>query len=149
MRILYVLNGFDRGGAEHGLLTLVENGAFEDHDLRVLAFCRGRGDLADKIGAALGNQVQFVTRSDALTFWACSAGFFSILRTAFTFRPQKMVLSLKQANVVGRVGCDFDAAHHLRGLRAHCGIPSSPVPGTLRAAIASAIEARRRSLGRL
>ena len=36
MRILYVLNGFDQGGAEHGLLTLVENGAFEDHDLRVL-----------------------------------------------------------------------------------------------------------------
>ena len=102
MRILYVLNGFDRGGAEHGLLTLLENGAFEHHDLRVLAFCRGRGDLADKIGAALGTQVQFVTRSDALTFWACSAGFFSILRTAFTFRPQKMVLSLKQANVVGR-----------------------------------------------
>ena len=102
MRILYVLNGFDRGGAEHGLLTLVENGAFEDHDLRVLAFCRGQGDLADKIGAALGTQVQFVTRSDALTFWACSAGFFSILRTAFLFRPQKIVLSLKQANVVGR-----------------------------------------------
>ena len=34
MRILYVLNGFDQGGAEHGLLTLVENGAFEDHDLQ-------------------------------------------------------------------------------------------------------------------
>jgi glycosyltransferase involved in cell wall biosynthesis len=102
MRILYVLNGFDRGGAEHGLLTLIENGAFENHDLRVLAFCRGRGDLADKIGAALGNQVQFVTRSDSLTLWACAAGFFSILRTAFMFRPQKMVLSLKQANVVGR-----------------------------------------------
>jgi glycosyltransferase involved in cell wall biosynthesis len=102
MRILYVVNGFDRGGAEHGLLTLVESGAFEDHDLRVLAFCRGRGDLADKIGAALGKRVQFVTDSDTLTFWACSAGFFSILRTAFAFRPQKMVLSLKQANVVGR-----------------------------------------------
>jgi glycosyltransferase involved in cell wall biosynthesis len=102
MRILYVLNGFDPGGAEHGLLRLVESGAFEDHDLRVLAFCRGQGDLADRIGAALGTRVQFVTRSDALTFWACSAGFFSILRTAFAFRPQKMVLSLKQANVVGR-----------------------------------------------
>ena len=47
MRILYVVNGFDRGGAEHGLLTLVENGAFEQHELRVLALCRGRGDLAD------------------------------------------------------------------------------------------------------
>jgi glycosyltransferase involved in cell wall biosynthesis len=107
MRILYVLNGFDRGGAEHGLLTLVENGAFKDHDLRVLALCRGRGDLADRIGATLGKRVQFVTNGDTLTFWACSAGFFSILRTAVAFRPQKMVLSLKQANVVGRMAALF------------------------------------------
>lgn len=102
MRILYVVNGFDRGGAEHGLLTLVKSGAFEGHELRVLAFCRGRGDLADRICATLGKRVQFVTHNNELTFWACSAGFFSVLRTAFAFRPQKMVLSLKQANVVGR-----------------------------------------------
>ena len=107
MRILYVINGFDPGGAEHGLLTLVESGAFEGHDLRVLSFCRGRGDLADTIAARLGNRVQFVTNGDTLTLWACSAGFFSILRTAFSFRPQKMVLSLKQANVVGRVAAMF------------------------------------------
>jgi glycosyltransferase involved in cell wall biosynthesis len=103
MRILYVVNGFDHGGAEHGLLTLVENGAFEGHDLRVLAFCRGRGELADMIAARLGKRVRFVTNGETLTFWACSAGFFSILRSAFSFRPQKMVLSLKQANVVGRL----------------------------------------------
>jgi glycosyltransferase involved in cell wall biosynthesis len=101
-RVLYVVNGFDPGGAEHGFLTLVENGAFENHDLRVLAFCRGRGDLADRIAARLGKQVQFATNGDSLTFWACAAGLFSILRTALSFRPQKMVLSLKQANVVGR-----------------------------------------------
>ena len=67
MRILYVVNGFDPGGAEHGFLTLVENGAFEGHDLRVLAFCRGRGDLADRIGARLGKRVHFVTTGDTLT----------------------------------------------------------------------------------
>jgi glycosyltransferase involved in cell wall biosynthesis len=103
MRILYVINGFDHGGAEHGLLTLVENGAFEEHDLRVVAFCRGRGDLADRIAARLGKRVHFVTNGDTPTVWACAAGFFSILRTAFSFRPQKMVLSLKQANVMGRL----------------------------------------------
>ena len=102
MRILYVVNGFDQGGAEHGLLRLIENGAFEDHELRVLAFCRGRGDLADLVVARLGKRVHFVTNGDTLTLWACSAGFFSILRTSFAFRPQKIVLSLKQANVVGR-----------------------------------------------
>ena len=83
-------------------MTLVENGAFEGHDLRVLAFCRGRGDLADLVAARLGKRVHFVTNGDTLTVWACSAGFLSILRTSFIFRPQKIVLSLKQANVVGR-----------------------------------------------
>jgi glycosyltransferase involved in cell wall biosynthesis len=102
MRILYVINGLDRGGAEHGFLTLVENGAFEGHDLRVLAFCRGRGELADALVARLGRRVQFATNGNTLTLWACSAGFFNILRTSLAFRPQKMVLSLKQANVVGR-----------------------------------------------
>ena len=102
MRILYVVNGFEQGGAERGLLKLLETGAFEDHELRILALCRGRGDLASRIVDRLGEQVQFVTESDALTFRACSAGFFSILRTSFAFRPQKLVLSLKQANVVGR-----------------------------------------------
>ena len=102
MRILYVLNGFDQGGAERGLLKLVENGAFEGHDLRVLALCRGRGDLASVFSDRLGQRVQFITERETLTAWACSAGFFRILRTSFAFRPQKMVLSLKQANVVGR-----------------------------------------------
>jgi glycosyltransferase involved in cell wall biosynthesis len=103
MRILYVTNGFDPGGAEHGLLTLVETGAFEGHDLRVLAFCRGHGDLPDLIAARLGKRLQFVTNGDALTIWACAAGFVCVLRAAFSFRPEKMVLSLKQANVVGRL----------------------------------------------
>jgi glycosyltransferase involved in cell wall biosynthesis len=103
MRILYVVNGFDHGGAEHGLLTLVENGAFEGHDLRVLALCRGRGDLANTIAARLGTRVRFVTDGDRLTLWACAAGFVSVLRTGLSFRPQTMVLSLKQANVVGRL----------------------------------------------
>ena len=103
MRILYVVNGFDRGGAEHGLVTLLENGAFEGHELRVLALCRGRGDLADMIVTRLGSRVRFVTNGDTLTLRACAAGFFSILRTGVSFRPQKMVLSLKQANVVGRL----------------------------------------------
>jgi glycosyltransferase involved in cell wall biosynthesis len=102
VRILYVVNGFEQGGAERGLLKLLDNGAFENHDLRVLALCRGRGNLASVIADRLGQRVRFVTDSETLTLWACSAGFFEILRTSFAFRPQKLVLSLKQANVVGR-----------------------------------------------
>src|SRR5579862_8156972 len=103
MRVLYVINGFDPGGAEHGLVTLVESGAFDGHDLRILALCRGRGELADRIARKLGEDVRFVTTGETLTLWACVAGFFAVVRAALPFRPQKMVLSLKQANVVGRL----------------------------------------------
>ena len=49
MRILYVINGFDPGGAEHGLLTLVDSGFFAGHDLKILALCQGRGHLASRM----------------------------------------------------------------------------------------------------
>jgi glycosyltransferase involved in cell wall biosynthesis len=104
VRILYVINGFDPGGAEHGLLTLIEHGAFEGHNLRVLALCRGRGGLADRVVENLGSErVHFVTSCERLTIQACVAGFFRIFVEALSLRPEKIVLSLKQANLVGRL----------------------------------------------
>jgi glycosyltransferase involved in cell wall biosynthesis len=104
VRILYIINGFDPGGAEHGLLTLIEHGAFQGHNLRVLALCRGRGGLADRIVEKLGRErVRFVTNCELLTIQACMAGFFRIFVEALSLRPEKIVLSLKQANLVGRL----------------------------------------------
>lgn len=103
MRILYVINSFDPGGAEHGLLTLIESGGFDGHELRVLALCRGRGPLADKFVERLGSEhVRFVSMNERLTLWASALGFFRILITSAFFQPHKLILSLKQANVVGR-----------------------------------------------
>jgi glycosyltransferase involved in cell wall biosynthesis len=108
VRILYVINGFDSGGAEHGLLTLVESGCFDGHDVRLLAFCKGRGELADKVLQKLGSdRVQFVTLRKDLTIWGCVAGFCCLFVMATRFRPCKMILSLKQANVVGRLAAIF------------------------------------------
>ena len=45
MRILYFIYGFDPGGAEHGLLTLLRAGFFSGHQVKILACCRGRGGL--------------------------------------------------------------------------------------------------------
>jgi glycosyltransferase involved in cell wall biosynthesis len=104
VRILYVINGFDPGGAEHGLLTLIEHDAFEGHNLHVLALCRGRGGLADRVVENLGKgRVHFVTNRELLTIQACMAGFFRIFVEALSLRPKKIVLSLKQANLVGRL----------------------------------------------
>jgi glycosyltransferase involved in cell wall biosynthesis len=111
-RILYVINGFDPGGAEHGLLTLLQGRFFEGHDLRILAFCRGRGALAERITAAVGpSNVTIVSDAPALTLPICVAGLAAMWREQRRWRPQVVVLSLKQANVVGRlVACCFPSS---------------------------------------
>ena len=149
MRVLFVINGFDPGGAEHGLLTLVENGAFEDHELQSARLLPRPRRSRGRVAARLGKRVQFVTNGDTLTLWACSAGFFSILRTAFSFRPQKMVLSLKQANVVGRSAAMLMPRLTCVAFEHIGGVPCAPVPGALRTAPAPALHARRRGVGRL
>lgn len=108
-RILYVINGFDPGGAEHGLLTLLQSQFFAGHDIRILALCRGRGALAERIAAAVGPEnVTIVSDSVALTLRGCLAGLAAMWRQQWQWRPQLVVLSLKQANVVGRlVACCF------------------------------------------
>ena len=108
MRLLYVINGFDPGGAEHGLLTLVEQGFFDGHDLRVLAFCHGRGPLADRIRAALGDErVLIVNGGKRLSARACASGAWAAWRQFRQWRPDVAVLSLKQANVIGRAVAVF------------------------------------------
>lgn len=108
MRLLYVINGFDPGGAEHGLLTLVEQGFFDGHDLRVLAFCHGRGPLADRIRAALGDErVLIVNAGKRLSARACVSGAWAVWQQFRQWRPDVAVLSLKQANVIGRAVAVF------------------------------------------
>lgn len=108
-RILYVINGFDPGGAEHGLLTLVRSGFFAGHDLSVMGLCRGRGALADEIASALGQgRFELVASGDRLTFRDCCLGAVALWRALRRQRPDLVILSLKQANVVGRaVLCAF------------------------------------------
>lgn len=104
MRILYFINGFDPGGAEHGLLTLVESGFFSGHDLRVIGICRGRGGLADALRTAFGEgYLKIVDDREDLTLRACILSAFALAREIRLFRPDVVVLSLKQANVIGRL----------------------------------------------
>jgi glycosyltransferase involved in cell wall biosynthesis len=108
-RVLYVINGFDPGGAEHGLLTLLQHEFFGGHDLRVLAFCRGRGALATRITEAVGAENVVIASPGAdLTARALLAGARALWREHRQWHPDVVVLSLKQANIVGRlVACAF------------------------------------------
>lgn len=103
MRVLYFINGFDPGGAEHGLLTLVESGFFTGHTLRVIGMCRGRGNLADALRIVMGREnVRVVDEQEDLSLRACVLSTLALAREIRRFRPDIVVLSLKQANVVGR-----------------------------------------------
>ncbi|MDO8421534.1 MAG: glycosyltransferase [Parvibaculum sp.] len=103
MRILYVINGFDPGGAEHGLLTLIQAGFFRGHELKVLGFCYGRGNLAERISEAVGAQNLIIAKDDQdLSLMGVLQGAGALRRLLRKWRPTTVVLSLKQANVVGR-----------------------------------------------
>jgi glycosyltransferase involved in cell wall biosynthesis len=112
LRILYVINGFDPGGAEHGLLTLLEDGFFDGHDLKILGLCRGRGTLVSRIAHAAGPaNIVLASNSERLTSRACVNGAQILWRQHRDWRPDIVVLSLKQANVIGRaVACLFPSS---------------------------------------
>lgn len=112
MRILYVINGFDPGGAEHGLLTLLQDGFFTGHDLKILGLCRGRGALASRIAQAVGPaNIVLASTGERLTSRACVEGAKILWRQHLHWRPDLVVLSLKQANVIGRaVACLFPSS---------------------------------------
>ena len=103
MRILYVINGFNQGGAEHGFLTLLRNDFFSGHDLTVVGLCRGSGTLANDVEDLVGPE-HFVVAdpSQVLTYSSLFKGVVSLKREVARRRPDIVVLSLKQANIVGR-----------------------------------------------
>lgn len=108
MRILYFINGFDPGGAEHGLLTLLQAGFFSGHELKILACCRGRGALADEIAAKVGEHNLILTsQSEEPSLRTFVSTFFVMLRLIREWRPDMVVLSLKQANLLGRFAAMF------------------------------------------
>src|SRR6266436_5405461 len=113
MRVLYVINGFDPGGAEHGLLSLIREGFFSSVDIRIFAFCHGRGDLAEGIERCAGaNRVHIVSRNETLSWPTVFAATFQLARELDRWKPQIVVLSLKQANVVGRMVLTFFPGIH-------------------------------------
>lgn len=103
-----MINGFNHGGAEQGLLTLIRDGFFDGHELVVFGLCRGNGALYDDIAASLpSGRLRLVTKSTSLSFGALIRGVATIVRAVRRERPAMVVLSLKQANIVGRLALLF------------------------------------------
>lgn len=102
-RVLYVLNGFMRGGAEIGLLTLLQNGFLKNVDFRILVFFRGNETLRNQILDIIGEERLIeISPSPRMKPVHLAGGFVQILALLRDFQPRTVILSLKQANIVGR-----------------------------------------------
>ncbi len=107
-KVLYVINGFMRGGAEQGLLTILDNGFMKDADFRVFAFMRGHGTLYDALCERIGaDRVTLVSNAPKLTLPSLFLGTLQLFWTVLTWRPRVCVLSLKQSNIAGRFVLGF------------------------------------------
>ncbi len=103
-RVVYLINGFDAGGAEHGLLTLIRSGFFAGCELRIVAFCIGNPALAAQIRQSVGEDNLIVARATRqLTLTGMMLGALQLATLIRRFRPHSVVASLKQANIVGRI----------------------------------------------
>jgi glycosyltransferase involved in cell wall biosynthesis len=109
MRILYVINGFNQGGAEHGFVTLLENDFFRGHDLSVIALCRGTSELGDTVRGIVGpDRFRLADSAETLTLASLIKSLGVLSNEIANRRPDVAILSLKQSNIVGRmVLCRF------------------------------------------
>lgn len=101
-RVLYLINGFKRGGAEKGLLHLVQHGAFAGCDLKVLSIIRDQGAHVSDLTAA-GVAVEHLSHGHRMSPWQWLRAIPRFRRELKRFAPDLLVLSLPQANIAGRI----------------------------------------------
>jgi glycosyltransferase involved in cell wall biosynthesis len=111
MKILYVINSFQDGGAELGLLTLVENGFFTGHDVIVLALARDVGTVRQRLidisgvkgERGAGIEVRWLFEASKLRDTHLPLGMLRLVKVLKQEQPDVLVLSLPQANLIGRI----------------------------------------------
>jgi len=104
MKVFYLLNGFSNGGAELGLVTLVENGFFEGTDLMICGLVRDEGWVQRRLAKELGaDRVINLFEGKAVDGVRMLHAMPRIFKILAEFKPDLMILSLPQANIVGRL----------------------------------------------
>lgn len=101
-RVVYVINSFDRGGAEAGLIQMVRGGVFADCELLIVGLVRGVGGLDKKL-AELGHVpvvLQDVPRMRQKHLPLLLFRLWQLLRRR---APDVVIASLPQANLLSRL----------------------------------------------
>jgi glycosyltransferase involved in cell wall biosynthesis len=101
-RLVYFLNAFDRGGAELGLVFLARSGFFDPFDSEIVAVCRGSGHSVDEL-TRLGFAPTALFPDQHMTIRHMAGALPRLLALLRHTRPDLVILSLPQANIVGRI----------------------------------------------
>ena len=101
-KVVWLINDLDRGGAQQGLVTLARNGAFEGVEFTVACLVRGSGAFAEDL-ERLGVRVAALHDAERMKAVHLLSGAWRLWRLLGAMRPVGLVLSLPQANVIGRL----------------------------------------------
>lgn len=112
MKIIYVINAFNRGGAEIGLLTLLESDMFKGIDLEIVSICAGSGEILSDV-TKLGVPVVFLSSKKDMKLWMIPASIVKLVTIFSRQRPDAVILSLPQANICGRIAAKISGVKHV------------------------------------
>lgn len=124
MRIIYLLNGFVRGGAEFGLVHLLKQGFFEGTDTRIMSLFAGNAELIAEV-ESYGYPLETLSMENKSTVMGMVKALPAVGRRFQDFQPDLVILSLPQANIIGRLAasmlpniCVASFEHNIRYARA-------------------------------
>jgi len=105
-KIVYFINGFNRGGAENGLLHLIRRNVWPGAEVTVVSIVRGQGSIIAEL-AALGVDVVTFNETEGMSMGQWLASMLRMAALMRRIRPDLVILSLPQANIAGRVASLF------------------------------------------
>ncbi len=101
-RTFYLINSYSSGGAERGILSLLNMGFFDDTELHLFAIHKGTGLLYDELKThPKVKSISYCSKTDNLTPLAMIKCFFTLFCKIITLRPKRLILSLVQSNLIG------------------------------------------------
>ena len=100
--VVYVINSFDQGGAEAGLVALVKGGVFDDCRLKIVAVVRGTGGLERPLLEA-GHTPKILVDRARMRARDMPGILVRLWRFIGQSRPHIVIASLPQANLLSRL----------------------------------------------
>ena len=100
--IFYVITALNRGGAEIGLRKLIESGFYDGCILYVISLVAGSGELLDELNLLNVHTTVLVSRRKP-SLYSMAVASVRLLQLVRSKAPDIMILSLPQANIIGRI----------------------------------------------